>query len=840
MSQGHGRRKPPHTYSGTSRGETPRGSNYRPSPAGHRDEYYTQEYSYRSEGHSYGAGTSSYPVSNYSHAAPWSYEQQRLDYDSRSWRREEGGRRSPVYDDYPGYREDASDYPAPRDNEWQGDYGRQQRYSQPYSQLQAESHYRSYSGYGQGEYERYYRDYATSSDGYSDYRRLPETAYHDSRRGHDYDGYRDYRRPPPATMEHQQPESYSNYNSRPSSPPPSSSPSRGFATQARAPIKPVLFQSSPITRPPLPPKPPKRTEPRESYLAISSQPSPHIQNPSDARKLIVLDLNGSLVLRSAHSRRIPPPRGGGSFDPYADPTQLRPLRTVHRRPYLSSFTSYILHEETKKWLDTMVWSSAQPHSVADMVEHCFGNRKSELKAVWARDTLGLTADDYHKKSLTLKDLEKPWAELPLTQATQVKEEEKTSADTTKSAASHSALTTLLVDDSPAKAALQPWNHLCIRDYVQAMRNMDLLVADREHRTLSKALSAPKSNHKTANTIEGGTHPVQKITREVVMVNGELTNQKEEIVKRVTREVVMIEGKMVNAKEEEVVSVEATGFVPNAKRKAKRLAKKESARLEREEREREAFMSLRGQVVGTPPMAPTPPPRVEEQAFGEVAKEDGQEDGSEEPEMRYDETLLAVVGVLDHAKHEGNIAGWMRGGGLLHTARGQASEAPAPAPVPALAPPAPAPASASAAPPSVSTPALPEPSRTEPSTSRKHQAPSRSASPSQNESPTKKVKLSTPAPEEPQPSTSVLPTPPPPTAQTSESTTEEQASTGVPLSSPVPAKTAAHIAAPAGLWYEDPAVLRFWADRGREALKALDIKVESGIVAIPGVAPHMKP
>lgn len=61
----------------------------------------------------------------------------------------------------------------------------------------------------------------------------------------------------------------------------------------------------------------------------------------------------------------------------------------------------------------MVWSSAQPHSVDDMVSRCFdseakaasdddegrqlaaGQRgRDNLVAVWARDTLGLSEADY--------------------------------------------------------------------------------------------------------------------------------------------------------------------------------------------------------------------------------------------------------------------------------------------------------------------------------------------------------------------------------------------------------------------------------------------------------------
>ncbi|KAF8193750.1 phosphoprotein phosphatase [Pholiota molesta] len=514
-------------------------------------------------------------------------------------------------------------------------------------------------------------------------------------------------------MEYPPPANHSSYRPRSVSPP--TAHARGFASQARAPIKPVLFQSAPIIRPPSPPPPPKRTEPTKEYIAVSLKPSPRIAEPSQARKLIVLDLNGSLVLRSAHSRRVPPPRGRGapsSSDPYADPTQQRPLRTVHRRPYLASFAAYVLHEQTKKWLDTMVWSSAQPHSVADMVEHCFGNRVSELKAVWARDTLGLTADDYHKKSLTLKNLEKPWAELPFTDST-------TAA--TQQPSFHSASSTLLIDDSPAKAALQPWNHLCIRDYVQGMRNLDLLVAEREARALSQP--APPHAAVSQQPEPSPAPPAQPPT-----------STDDDGVHKVTREVVMVDGALLH------------GAAPAAVQPAK--AEEDTAEAE------EA-----AQVV----------------------------DANAEPEIRYDETLLAVVGVLDHVKHEGNVAGWLRSGGLLHTALAHA-DGPA----------------------------------QEPATSRKHGAPSRSPSPALGASPAKKARLADAAEEEPP--SSPLPTPPP-TSQMTEASMDEQASTG---------GAGAAVTAPSvGLWYEDPAVLRFWADRGRDALKELGIAVESGMVSVPG-------
>lgn len=115
-------------------------------------------------------------------------------------------------------------------------------------------------------------------------------------------------------------------------------------------------------------------QPSMAYLAIASSVSVRAEHPHLTRKLLVLDLNGTLLLR-------PKPRN-----------DIR--RPIHPRPYMPSFCSYIFHDAVKPWLDTMVWSSAQPHSVDEMVAKCFGSRRDQLKAIWARDTLGLDKNDY--------------------------------------------------------------------------------------------------------------------------------------------------------------------------------------------------------------------------------------------------------------------------------------------------------------------------------------------------------------------------------------------------------------------------------------------------------------
>ncbi len=116
---------------------------------------------------------------------------------------------------------------------------------------------------------------------------------------------------------------------------------------------------------------PVARRPREEYLAVSLKPSPPVSDPPRRANSSFSTSTARCCCGVRTQRRVPQPqtpqrwqgRGGGipraPGDPYGDPTQLRPLRTVHRRPYLTSFAAYILHEETKKWLDTMVWSSAQ-------------------------------------------------------------------------------------------------------------------------------------------------------------------------------------------------------------------------------------------------------------------------------------------------------------------------------------------------------------------------------------------------------------------------------------------------------------------------------------------------
>ena len=322
-------------------------------------------------------------------------------------------------------------------------------------------------------------------------------------------------------------------------------------------------------RTPTPP-PPRPTEPTPEYNQTALTQSQTLADPASSRKLLILDLNGTLVVRG--DRRRNQRSTFQQFTPNAPssgPTP-RALRTVYGRPYLSTFKEFLLHPETKKWLDTMVWSSAQPHSVDDMVDKAFGTRRDELLTVWARDTLGLTGAEYHAKTQTVKNLDKPWKELGLGNGDGAEGRQ------------HSAQTTLLMDDSPLKAILQPWNHLCIRDYTPEVRKSDITIRQAE---------------------------ISEEGRRMAM---EAVNQAQE-----AREAAVNGGEEVGP---------STQVVPD-RRKLKKLQKK----LEK----LEGNAAEAGSTFSQTPNAAT-----------------------------YDETLLAVIGVLDAVKHQDNVAGWMRHGGLL--------------------------------------------------------------------------------------------------------------------------------------------------------------------------------
>ncbi len=166
----------------------------------------------------------------------------------------------------------------------------------------------------------------------------------------------------------------------------------GYSRRQKSPPRqPRNFRPTPSRSPSPLPLP---SEPLPEYLAIAFQtPSVMAQSATrrdgQHRKLLILDLNGTLLVRTT--------RG-----------------TPYPRPFMPNFRDYLFHKETRKWLDVMVWSSAQPFNVDKMVRRCFFSSSSntslhgaepapvatgdewegKLLAVWARDTLGLSSHAY--------------------------------------------------------------------------------------------------------------------------------------------------------------------------------------------------------------------------------------------------------------------------------------------------------------------------------------------------------------------------------------------------------------------------------------------------------------
>ncbi len=186
-----------------------------------------------------------------------------------------------------------------------------------------------------------------------------------------------------------------------------------------------------------------------------------------------------------------------------------------------------------------------------------------------------------RKVQTTKDLAKPWEAL--------KPRRLRPAFPTPSSPNwtgHSAATTILLDDSHAKAALQPHNHLCVPEYTREQRNTDLAALHLERAT-QHLQQQQQEDSATA-------HAVSSPDSSSSASASTPTENEENVLKR--------------------------------KRKKKEKAKK----------------------------------KAKTQAEQQVAAAAAANDVS----ATYDETLLAVIGVLHAARLQSSIAGWLRASALF--------------------------------------------------------------------------------------------------------------------------------------------------------------------------------
>ncbi|CAO3596823.1 unnamed protein product [Absidia cylindrospora] len=92
----------------------------------------------------------------------------------------------------------------------------------------------------------------------------------------------------------------------------------------------------------------------------------------------------------------------------------------------------------------MVWSSAQKQSVDHMVALFGEKHKAQLVKTWTRSHFGLSHFEIQRKGSTVKDLNRVWRTLK----------------------KYTAHNTVILDDSPSKSILQPYNgiHLSTFDH----------------------------------------------------------------------------------------------------------------------------------------------------------------------------------------------------------------------------------------------------------------------------------------------------------------------------------------------------------------------------------------
>ncbi|KAI5055021.1 hypothetical protein GOP47_0030166 [Adiantum capillus-veneris] len=149
------------------------------------------------------------------------------------------------------------------------------------------------------------------------------------------------------------------------------------------------------------------------------------------KKLLVLDVNGLLIDTYFHKEPLPeesPDARVGNF-------------YVYKRPFCEEFLQFCLEN-----FIVGIWSSAREYNVNNLVDYVFGDAKERLAFSWHQSDctdVGLKAPDNEWKPLFMKDLSKLWKREKL--------------NLPWSEGDYGPSNTLLVDDTPYKAVLNPPN-----------------------------------------------------------------------------------------------------------------------------------------------------------------------------------------------------------------------------------------------------------------------------------------------------------------------------------------------------------------------------------------------
>ena len=158
----------------------------------------------------------------------------------------------------------------------------------------------------------------------------------------------------------------------------------------------------------------------------TASPVPRAPSPAQPRHLLILDVNGLLLDR----RREPAP---GNVPPDLKYPMGRFYSYVYDRPHAAASCAWALAR-----FRVAVWSSAQAHILAPLVQHVFGSSAGALAFVWSQaecsvdGTVATRGARVGTKPRFLKELQRVFA-----------------------ARLGTPTTTLLVDDDPYKATRNP-------------------------------------------------------------------------------------------------------------------------------------------------------------------------------------------------------------------------------------------------------------------------------------------------------------------------------------------------------------------------------------------------
>ncbi|KAJ1867063.1 hypothetical protein LPJ78_001276 [Coemansia sp. RSA 989] len=160
------------------------------------------------------------------------------------------------------------------------------------------------------------------------------------------------------------------------------------------------------------------------------------------KEMLVLDLNGTLVWRG--------------------PRKKNKSRDGYPRPFLSEFLKFAVSN-----FAVMVWSSAQPASIADMLNKMLAPYHKQFVRVWDRRFCDIEGE-YFAKSRTVKDLRRIFNGFSLADSPNCNVygtfSDKYTGTCIDTKGRWTIENTVIVDDSESKTALQKENHIFISSF----------------------------------------------------------------------------------------------------------------------------------------------------------------------------------------------------------------------------------------------------------------------------------------------------------------------------------------------------------------------------------------